>query len=156
MYYLITDHSVLNLNIALLSFMILISILLIIILSLLLCCTLKRFRKKPTSHRSTDTASEEARERESRVSSSLRPNIVRTHLDMDMPYALLSTVAPPSYEDTLLADQIVQQDSAPEYTPDAEGDTPTSSEDDVGSNSSANNPLLAEEIDTETTHNRTV
>lgn len=156
MFFITVDSAVLNLNVALLAFMILISVLLIIILSLLLRCTLKRFRKKPTSHRSTDTASEEGREsRTGSRAASPHLNIVRTRLDLDMPYALLSSVAPPSYDDTLLADQIVQQDLAPEYT--LEGDTVTSSEgaeEDMGSSSSADNLLLAEEarIDIDTTN----
>lgn len=149
---MLTDHTVLNLNIALLTLMILISVLLIIILSLLLRCTLKRFRKKSTSHhRSTDTANEDGRE--SRVGSPSL-NIVRTHLDLDMPYAPLSTVAPPSYEDTLVADQIVQQDSAPEYT--LEGDTATSLQevaDDLSSSLSADN-LLLPSIDIDATSDR--
>lgn len=127
--FLCADNTILKLNITLLAFMVLISVLLIIILSLLLKYILKRFRKKPSSHRNTDIASEE--DRESGISSP-HTRIIRARLDHDMPYALLSTVAPPSYRDTLLADQIVQESLASENTPDyeevaAEGDTDSNS-----------------------------
>ena len=135
--FLTAENTVLNLNVALLAFMIIISLLLIVILSLLLRCTLKRFRKKPTSHRSRDTAGPEVREGGRAGSPHL--NIMRTQLDLDMPYASLSSVAPPSYEDTLLADQIVQQDLAPEYTS-LEGDSAAEAEEE--SNSSADNLAL--------------
>lgn len=131
--------------------MILISLLLVIILSLLLQCTLKRFRKK---NRSRDTASEAGRE--SRVSSPT--NIIRARLDHDMPYAPLTGIAPPSYEDTLLADQMVQEDSAPEYT--VEGNTVTvnleGGERDITPSSSADSLLPSEGADvtteSDTTH----
>ena len=64
-----------------------------------------------------------------------------------MPY-LSTTVAPPSYQDTLLADQIVQQDSAPAYSleeePVTDGEGGEEAED-VGSNSSMHQLLLPEQ-----------
>lgn len=111
------DNTILNLNIALLSFMILISLLLIVILSLLLRCTLNRFRKKHPSRQNRENGREE--ESEGRI----RSHIIRTHLDHEMPYAMLSTIAPPSYEDTILADEVVQQGerSAPQECDTAAG-----------------------------------
>lgn len=136
--------------------MVLISVLLIIILSLLLKYILKRFRKKPSSHRNTDIASEE--DRESGISSP-HTRIIRARLDHDMPYALLSTVAPPSYRDTLLADQIVQESLASENTPDyeehatASTEVTVAAEGDTDSNSSeqSNRYLLLTEESSDST-----
>ena len=110
----------------------------------LLRCTLKRLRKKPQTHCNTDTASQQGRE--SRVNSP-QLNIVRTQLDLEMPY-LSTTVAPPSYQDTLLADQIVQQDSAPAYSLEEEPVTDREGgeeAEDVGSNLSMHQLLLPEQ-----------
>lgn len=97
---LYADDTILNLNITLLTFMIIISILLIIILSLLLKCTLSKFKKSPAFRGDqSESSSENGRG---------GTNIIRTNLDPEMPYALLPTIAPPSYQDTLLADQVVQ------------------------------------------------
>ena len=98
---LYADDTILNLNITLLAFMIIISVLLIIILSLLLKCTLNKFKKTPATH-GNQMESSGANGR------GPGPSIIRTNLDHEMPYALLPTIAPPSYQDTLLADQVVQ------------------------------------------------
>jgi hypothetical protein len=100
---LCADNTILDLNITLLAFMIIISVLLIVILSLLLRCTLKRFRKTPASR-------DESEPGRTGVTNT---GIVRARLDPEMPYAPLTRIAPPSYQETLLADQVVQ-------TPDTE------------------------------------
>lgn len=143
-YYNVADRTILNLNITLLAFMILISVMLVIILSLLLRCTLRRFRK----HSVPGGNSQESEE-----GGTCRPNnhVTRTRLDHDMPYALLPTaIAPPSYADTILADQTVQQSDglhhivpSPEPQPEAEHETDSSS--------SANQfNLIVDETDTYT------
>lgn len=109
--------------------MIIISVLLIIILSLLLRYTLKKFKKR-ASRRSEG-------EGVSRMSS---PHISHTHLDQDMPYALLPTIAPPSYQDTLLADQVVQTLNT--ESAEGEGRTPQEEEEEETNSSSSTHVLL--------------
>ena len=107
----LTDNRVLHLNVALLVFMMVISLLLIAILILILRCTLNRFGKKRNRNRSNDDhhASEEERPNQVRNSNNrAHNNIVHTQLNLEMPYFSTSTIAPPTYQDTLLADQIVQ------------------------------------------------
>lgn len=62
--------------------------------------------------------------------------ITRTRLDHDMPYALLtSSIAPPSYEDTLLADEVVQ---GSELNTECEGTTSQQQVEEKEQNSSPN------------------
>lgn len=70
-------------------------------------CTLNRFsnkRRAPQSRRSSIGEEEGIG-----GGSGNQRAVLRTRLDHDMPYALLSTIAPPSYEDTILADQLVEE-----------------------------------------------
>ena len=136
----VADRTILDLNIALLAFMILISVMLVIILSLLLRCTLKRFRKQSLPHRNSHESEEGG-------ASTCSPHnhITRTRLDHDMPYALLSTaIAPPSYADTILADQMVQQSDGLQHA----GSTGSSPEPgDETEPSSSVNQLIVDETD---------
>ena len=118
--YMYADDTILNLNITLLAFMIIISVLLIIILSLLLKCTLNKFKKRPATH-GNQMESSGANGR------GPGPSIIRTNLDHEMPYALLPTIAPPSYQDTLLADQVVQTEPHQATSPTEEGSDLSSS-----------------------------
>lgn len=84
--------------------MVIISLLLVLILLLLLRCTVIKFGKKSTSsqrHRRHGAYSN----RENLSNSS---RVVHTELDLEAPYAPTVTIAPPTYAETLLADQIVQ------------------------------------------------
>lgn len=72
--------------------------------------------------------------------------VLRTTLDHDMPYALLSTIAPPSYEDTLLADQVVQQNEIILTSRSEQQELSVAAlEEDSRSNSSTANLLLTED-----------
>lgn len=93
-----TDDSTLKMNVSILVIMIFTSLLLIAILLLVLRCIVRNFKKKSLPSNRNQISG--------RTDRSHRTEISRIQLDQDMPYyTSVATVAPPSYRDTLLADQ---------------------------------------------------
>ncbi len=114
--------------------MIVISLLLIIILLLILRCTLLKFNRKASSS-NRNRVSENEENTTNRVRNG---NVIRTQLDSEMPYA--PPIAPPSYQDTLLADQRVQTSDVNS----SEVGTGSEEGDEAGSVSSLNRLLTSE------------
>lgn len=103
----IADDGTLNMTIILLILMILITLLLIVILLLVLRGTLQRFRAKTSTNQGIrPSGSGTGRNQDG----SRQVQITRTQLDSEMPYSL-TIDAPPSYDDTLLADRRVASSS---------------------------------------------
>jgi len=98
-------NTILKLNVSLLVLMVIISLLLIVILLLLLRCTVIKFSKKPSSNSSRHGRHHNHTYSDRGPSSG---HIVHTELDLEAPYASRVTIAPPTYAETLLADQMVQ------------------------------------------------
>lgn len=104
----IADDGTLNMTIILLILMILITLLLIVILLLVLRGTLRRFRVKTSTNQGIrPSGSGTGRNQDG---GSRQMQIIRTQLDSEMPYSL-TIDAPPSYDDTLLADRRVASSS---------------------------------------------
>lgn len=89
--------------ISLLVLLIVVFLVLILVLLVVLRYTLKRFKKKPSSAQTHNRSSIRGRQAENE-----RPRITHTQLNHEIPYLPLPIVAPPTYEDTLLADERVQ------------------------------------------------
>lgn len=96
------DKAELKLHIGLLAVIISISLL----LTGILIIVLTKFGRKPSSNRQRRRDDDD--DDDDRQTYNLPSHIVHTELDLDNPYASLFSLAPPSYAETLLADQRVQ------------------------------------------------